>query len=247
MGAYQGHIGWLAAALAVSGLAITPAIARVFSDQAKGVSLSDLGEIGSFTPALADPDLVASFQFNALKGKKKFRFTPAAGRMDGQRSVTIAVRQAATANAVNVRKNATDATPGEASVLSRITPASYNLGAAKGWKSFALPVRNLGNNLPDLAQIGTGKGLEKQDKKTKPSRFNTRLSLDRKQLTGANARAVDESANAYSIDVGGSYSLTRNLDVTAGVRINNDRDRLDPLTDDRRDSQAVYVGTQFRF
>ncbi len=39
----------------------------------------------------------------------------------------------------------------------------------------------------------------------------------------------------------------RNLDVTAGVRYKaRDRDRLPPLTDDRRDSQAVYVGTAFQ-
>ena len=46
----------------------------------------------------------------------------------------------------------------------------------------------------------------------------------------------------------GSYSLTRNLDVTAGVRYErSERERLPRLTDDRRDSQAVYVGTAFRF
>jgi hypothetical protein len=47
--------------------------------------------------------------------------------------------------------------------------------------------------------------------------------------------------------VGGSYSLTRNFDVTAGVRYKTERDRLERLKDDRLDSQAVYVGTAFRF
>jgi hypothetical protein len=49
------------------------------------------------------------------------------------------------------------------------------------------------------------------------------------------------------LDVGGSYSLTKNIAVTAGLRLNNERDRMAPLTDSRQDSQAVYVGTQFRF
>ena len=40
--------------------------------------------------------------------------------------------------------------------------------------------------------------------------------------------------------------LTKNIDVTAGVRYKSD-DRIEPLTDTRRDSQAVYVGTAFRF
>ena len=53
--------------------------------------------------------------------------------------------------------------------------------------------------------------------------------------------------SSYSLDVGGSYSVTRNLDVTAGVRYKSDRDRLERLRDDRRDSQALYVGTAFRF
>ena len=48
-------------------------------------------------------------------------------------------------------------------------------------------------------------------------------------------------------DVGGAYRVTRNLDVTAGVRYSQDRERLKPLTDGKQDSQAVYVGTQFRF
>ena len=53
---------------------------------------------------------------------------------------------------------------------------------------------------------------------------------------------------AYLLDVGGAYSIARNVDVTAGARYRIARDRLEPLAgDDRRDSQAVYVGTAFRF
>jgi hypothetical protein len=38
------------------------------------------------------------------------------------------------------------------------------------------------------------------------------------------------------------------LDVTGGVRYRVARDRLEPLAqDDRRDSQAVYIGTAVRF
>ena len=63
----------------------------------------------------------------------------------------------------------------------------------------------------------------------------------------ANTPALIGDKPSYSIDVGGSYSLTRNLDVTAGVRYKSERDRLPQITDTRRDSQAVYVGTAFRF
>ena len=49
------------------------------------------------------------------------------------------------------------------------------------------------------------------------------------------------------VDLGGSYRLTRNINVTAGVRVTSDRDRLKPLSESRQDNQAVYVGTQFKF
>jgi hypothetical protein len=52
---------------------------------------------------------------------------------------------------------------------------------------------------------------------------------------------------AIRSEVGGSYRLTGNLDVTGGVRYRVQHDRLQPLADERRDSQAVYVGTAFRF
>ena len=50
-----------------------------------------------------------------------------------------------------------------------------------------------------------------------------------------------------SLDVGSSYALSRRIAVTGGVRYNIERDRLTALQDDRRDSQAVYVGTAFKF
>ena len=53
---------------------------------------------------------------------------------------------------------------------------------------------------------------------------------------------------AVALDVGGSYSIARGIDVTGGVRYRVSRDRVEPLArDERRDSQAVYVGTVIRF
>ena len=60
-------------------------------------------------------------------------------------------------------------------------------------------------------------------------------------------RIVGED-RAYSLDVGGSYSIARNLDVTAGLRYRAEqRDRLQIIDDGRRDSQAVYIGTAIKF
>lgn len=241
------HMGWLAAGLAVSGLAMTPAIARVIADNSEGVSLKSLGSIGSFTTAGADPKLAAQFKLKALKGNTKFKFTPAGAAKARDRSVTVVVRQPETAEAVSIRENLTGANPGAGLLAStKITPTSYSLGSAKGLKSFAIPVKKLGDNLPDLSEIGVGDPTEDNGKSGKRSRFSPRMSLDAKTPVDAAPRALSASEKDYSLDVGGSYSLTRNLAVTAGVRY-NERDRMAPLTDSRQDSQAVYVGTQFRF
>jgi hypothetical protein len=53
---------------------------------------------------------------------------------------------------------------------------------------------------------------------------------------------------AYSLDVGGAFSITRHIDLTAGARYRIARDRIDPLARDQRsDSQTVYIGTAFHF
>lgn len=241
------HLGWLAAGLAVSGLAMTPAIARVIGDSDSGVSLRSLGSIGSFTVAGADPELAASFKLNALRGKSNFKFTPTGGKRAGDRAVTVVVRQPGN-NAVSVRENIALAGVGAKQIVpTKITKTSYSLGSAKGLKSFALPVKQLKGNIPDLSEISVGKAPAEQKSTGKKSRFNTRFSLDAKSPMAAAPRALDDSEKDYTLDVGGSYSVTKNLAVTAGVRLNNERDRMAPLTDSRQDSQAVYVGTQFRF
>ncbi len=237
-------LGWLAAGLAASGLAMTPALARVLSGQSDAVSLNT---IGSFTTAGADPELAASFKRNSLGGKTQFKFTPAGGNTSGDRAVTVVVRQDASSKAISIRENIASAAPG-AGVLTptTITQTSFSLGTAKGLKSFAIPVKKLGDNLPDLSEIGIGVGSDEKDV-GKKSRFNPRVSIDAKTPMGAAPGALTASEKDYSLDLGGSYSVTRNLDFTAGVRLKNERDRMAPLTDSRQDSQAVYVGTQFRF
>lgn len=237
-------LGWLAAGLAASGLAMTPALARVLSGQSDAVSLNT---IGSFTTAGADPELAASFKRNSLGGKTQFKFTPAGGNTSGERAVTVVVRQDASSKAISIRENIALAAPG-AGVLTptEITQTSFSLGTAKGLKSFAIPVKKLGDNLPDLSEIGIGVDSDENDARKK-SRFNPRVSIDAKTPMGAAPGALTASEKDYSLDLGGSYSVTRNLAVTAGVRLKNERDRMAPLTDSRQDSQAVYVGTQFRF
>jgi hypothetical protein len=63
---------------------------------------------------------------------------------------------------------------------------------------------------------------------------------------GQALNALRKSDNV-SLDVGGAYSITRNIALTGGVRYRIDHDRVSALKDARRDSQAVYVGTAFKF
>lgn len=204
-----------------------------------------------FTPAGADPQLAKKVA--AIMGEDALRFTPASksgGR--GDRTVNFAVR----VDDVTIR-SLSGRRPSEAlssksdfdSVLP-VAPTRYNLGIARGYQSFAQPARSVSAaavaeglsdaSMPDLAKFDT-----KQDD-GKPSRFQSRIALERDDLAGSAPRTL-EGAGTQRVDLGGSYRLSRNLDVTAGVRIRQDRDRLGPLTDGLEDEQAVYVGTQIRF
>ena len=176
------------------------------------------------------------------------RFTPAGASERADRSVTVAVRvDENNARAISVRSSieaALDQVAGEARV--RIAPTRYNLGLSRGYQSFARPSspavsRALSDaDVPDLAQIRSEPGA----KDDKPSRFAARIDSE----TSRSASATPRIAPEQTVDLEGSYRLTRNLDVTAGVRYSQDRDRLMPLADSaKQDNQAVYIGTQFRF
>jgi hypothetical protein len=191
--------------------------------------------IGSFTPAATDAQLAAALSRSGLSSSD-FHFTPASSvRLN--RSVTIAVRS---------RTNRPDLAGDQADLVkaatSSIAPIAYNLGAAVGWRKFAVT--------GDLQKIDVA-GLGRRDTvdvgvSYTSKRLTTRVQVAADRASGPAARAI-LGGSAVSVDFGSSYSLTRNLDVTAGVRYRADRDRLLPPTDTRRDSQAVYVGTAFRF
>ena len=78
-----------------------------------------------------------------------------------------------------------------------------------------------------------------------------RRSISRKASAtspgGADRAAALADRENYSLDVGGAYSITRRIAVTGGVRYNVERERSQVVEDNRRDSQAVYVGTAFKF
>lgn len=229
-----------AGALAALGAVVAPALgaterAPTHAVRRPAVALRSLG---TFTPASADPRLAAVFARGGLD-TGDFRFTPAETKRDN-RAVTVAVR--ARTNRSSSGRNEQLAAVAPAPTVG-LAPIAYNLGVAVGWKRFAVAGDvahvDLANQpgsreAADVAVSYTGK------------RFSGRLRAAADRPIGDAPQLVSDMPT-YSVDVGGSYSLTRNLDVTAGLRYRSDRERLARVEDDRRDSQAVYVGTAFRF
>ena len=202
-----------------------------------------------FTPATVDPALAQRVADRYAAARKAIRFTPAGRAQPADRTVTVAVRvdeEAARAISVRSAVAAAQGSVGRRTVES-IAPSRFDLGIARGYQSFAKPAAQLPSginklDMPDLAEFKPREATAPD----KPSRFKPRLSLDNSQPVGRSPRTL-ESQGEQSVELGGSFRVSRNLDLTAGVRLSQDRDRLAPLTDGLEDDQSVYVGTQLRF
>ena len=185
-------------------------------------------------------------QVSSLAKGRPFPFTPAGSPNRPDRSVTVAVRL----DSGDVRKIAVQGlrqapgADGDSAPL-RIAQTAFNLGVSRGYQNFsqALVVskEDRSGRLQDYGRFSLSQG-----KKADAARFSPRIVIDDRQKAGLTPRTF-AGDRGDRVDVGGSYRVTERLDVTAGVRYSEDRDRLLPLTDGKQDSQAVYVGTQFRF
>lgn len=226
-----------AVAVAAVGLVLSPAFATSTSNAKKrpaAVSLS-FNPISTFTPANGDPRLAAAFAHRPL-ALTDFKFTPAAAK-GRPAQIRVAIRARA---ATSVAAQSFDT--GSTSAIAALAPASYNLGVAVGWRRFAVAgdvskVKNADAALggSESAVVGVSYSLK---------RFTGRLAVGAERGDGRALPALRKGDN-YSLDVGGSYSLSRRIALTGGVRY--EIDKLPALKDDRRDSQAVYVGTAFKF
>ncbi len=192
--------------------------------------------LGTFTPVAADPRLAAMMSRAGLDGGS-FRFTPAEVK-DTSRSVTVAVRARTNRPADRGQVALAAAEP-----QGGLKPIAYNLGVAVGWKRFAVS-GDMGR--VDMAARPGGREAADVALSYAGSRFSGRVRAAADRPLADVPKLVEE-APSYSVDLGGSYKLTRNLDVMAGIRYRTDRERLTRLESDRRDSQAVYIGTAFRF
>jgi len=204
------------------------------------VSASDnLGLVEAFTPAVTDPRLAAALARRGMS-VNSMNFTPAAGR-NGQRSRRLQLSPHRAAPTDPVRSPAIEAMR---SPITMITPSNYNLGMSIGWRRLAISgdvVESDSGVVPgrrEAAQIGVSYRATR--------RLTGRVAVAAERTEGTERLiAPDET---YSLDVGGAFSISRHVDLTAGARYRISRDRIDPIArDQRRDSQAVYIGTAFHF
>lgn len=258
-------VGKLALAASAAALAVALPSSVFAIGFLNGGDASQIGGKFTFTPGSADPDVAELIAQSSGGQAQMVRFTPARNSSSlAARSITVSVR---------VDQQTAQSLAGTSSALAGlsdtdgslggigVSPMRYNLGLARGYGRFAQSSAQIaapsaiaaqsGNSsrlsstlsdaeIPDLASFVPQSGARNED-----SRFAARVELDEgTPVAASNAR---ETVSDQLLDVGGSYRLTNNLDITAGVRIEQDRDIV-PLPEvDQQDSQAVYIGTQFRF
>jgi hypothetical protein len=229
------------ASLVAIALVLAPAMAAPTQrGKAARPTATTLGNrpVGAFTPAVSDPRLAAALARRGASSDLRFALTP--GASERGRGLRVAVRARPDGPVEAVRH----AGPAQIPSVSAITPLSYNLGVSVGWRRFAVSgdvVQSDGGPITGVrerAQVGMSYRATR--------RLTGRVAVAAEHAEGA--QAVVAADQAYSLDVGGAFSIARNVDVTAGARYRISRDRLESIArDDRRDSQAVYVGTAFRF
>lgn len=225
------------ASLVALALVLSPALAASTqkAKTARSAPSISTGIVSSFTPAVADPRLAAEFARRGFQSGS-FRFTPSSASLNKSKAVRVAVR------ARSVKPELNRASASASPALAAITPSAYNLGVAVGWKRFAVSgdVARVQNGIIPGERQAAEVGVTYSGAK-----LAGRVQIGAEKTDGA--QRIVAADEGYSLDVGGSYSIAKNVAVTGGVRYKIQRDRLEPLADTRRDSQAVYIGTAFRF
>ena len=217
-------------------LALPPALAAMTrSDSVQKLSISKI-LLGEFMFVVGDSWLIVCYAKVSEVACRNFSFMPVVID-DSRKNCVITVVIRARDDASSAARTAALAKGRTAPVA--IAPVAYDLGASVGFEKFVTPQLPRGT---DLRNLPVARAPEQAERR---SRFATRMINRTSDPAGATDR-VTAPGETQSVDVVSSYRITRHLDVTAGVRYKAD-DRLEPLTDARRDSQAVYVGTQFRF
>lgn len=245
----------MAGGIAVAALGLSPVILPAFaSGKIAGLTSSTKVILDQFTPAGVDARLAEKFaqrqKASALRSQRsEFQFTPA-GLSDEKKTMTVAARSV-TSKAVSVRSGISGG-PAAGRGVSKLKTTKFRLtsadmSAGKGWKGFKIVEDNRAVvDAPLITDLGKSSFRLDKGPKKKPSRFNTDIAVAKERRVAPSVQG-NAAPDDYQLDVGGSFSISRKIDVTAGVRYKSERDEVAPATDNRRDSEAVYVGTKIRF
>ena len=162
-------------------------------------------------------------------------------KIDRRTFVAVRARSATSARAARNAELAMGTS--SSSGVTAITPSAYNLGVSVGWRRFAISgdVARVDNGvLPGRSRESADVGVSYSG-----NRWSTRVQVSADRPT-ATSPSIIGNEERVALDVGGSYSIANNIDITGGVRYQREY-RIERPEDERRDSQAVYVGTAFRF
>ncbi|MEE9434687.1 MAG: hypothetical protein V3V15_10660 [Sphingorhabdus sp.] len=237
-----------AATLGVVSLGLSSLFVPAFAARVND-SLANAPEIffDQFTPAGVDTRLAEKFeQHQKAANVGHFPFTPAGVGLRN-RTLTVAARsQPLSGNsAVSIRNSLSTIKAGRR--VGRLNKTEFRLTSAKGWQGFSLvPQTRPAVKAPLVTDLGKSSFRLDKGPRKKPSRFKPDIAVDRDRSVTPAVRG-NAATKDYKLDVGGSFKISRKIDVTAGVRYTSERDRIAPSSDDRQDSEAVYVGTKIRF
>ena len=207
---------------------MTPAIGLAAADKQRPPAISlSFDKISTFTPAGADPRLAAIF---AGRGALDRRFQIHAGGRQGP-SVAAASRGSRPRRGRLRPGRSRSRSPRQSTSLA---PAQYDLGVAVGWKRFAVSGDVARSSSPDpvigtreTAVVGVSYNLKK---------FTGRVAVGGERNDSRVAPLA--RPDSMSVDVGGSYNISRNIALTGGVRYKVERDQIPALADDQPRQQG---------
>lgn len=207
------------------GRQIAPKKKKVTIEIAAADSLRSI-PLGSFTPSLVNPARAAGIRPQAAE--RVFRFTPS-GKTGDRKALTL-----------GLTSRVATPEPGARSDSLRPVQTAYNVGASVGWLGFSLVGGYSRMESPYGPQReGVDLGLSYRGRNWKTtllavSEAPTRLAVD--------PLAFDKRS---SLELGGAYSLSSRLSLSAGARYQLITP-LDPRLQPEKDP-SVFFGTAFTF
>ncbi len=184
------------AVTATAALALATAVPVVAATRAPvRVKVEAPRPLGAFTPSLIDAPGV-SLRPGATVDARQFRFTPA-GKNGEAHAVTLGLHT----RAVTLPDATRDADQ----------PAGYDIGMALGTRGIALSggMRKLDAGVAQRQAVTLGLGYGRRD-------WTTSLRLGEEE--GWARGAQDTLDRRYSVELGGAYTIARDVRLGAGVR-----------------------------